>query len=80
MNASFSNKLCTGITLCIHGKALKNGVWNILLAYKLPLLVCFKTKKIYLWILFLFLHLPFPFHLKNIGNSVNSVTTPYNSL
>lgn len=45
MNASFSNKLCTGITLCIHGKALKNGVWNILLAYKLPLLVCFKTKK-----------------------------------
>lgn len=45
MNASFSNKLCTGIILCIHGKALKNGVWNILLAYKLPLLVCFKTKK-----------------------------------
>jgi hypothetical protein len=70
MIASSSNKLRAWITLYIHGKALKNNVWNILLAHKLPFLVCFKTKKSIHGFLFLLLHPSFPFYLKNIGNFV----------
>lgn len=70
-----------GITLYIHGKALKmvfgTFCWHINFHFWY---FSRQKKKIYLWNLFLFLHLPFPFHLKNIGNSVSSLTIPYNFL